>query len=235
VAKTKSGLVKRYRRRRQKAARSNPSSSPRRNPPVLTDLFMDIGPGFAAFAANRLATRAASVAISKRWPQLAPHAGVIASAATTALAWLGAHRVKVLEPFHTPIILGSAIATGQTVLQTYFPKLGWIVSDASGDVQAPAQQMTVTNGAGGQQVMSPDDFVVTDENDAWYSYNDARDPGPTYTKQRQKANTANAAQTAAQAPAQAAQADDGDDSIFDVLEDQEGGDAWSSSLHAQAS
>lgn len=225
-----SKLVKRYgKRKRAKRNPSSVSSSLRRNPIVsdLVALAEQVVPGVAGFAAGRLATRAAQAAVAKRWPKYANHAGAAASIGTVLLAYVGAHRVKALEAYAPSIVVGSAIAAAQSIIQIYLPKLGWIVSDASPDITAlaPGDNRVITTDVNGNQaVMGPGDFDVADDDSHWYDYNDARDPGPTYTKAKQQ----NAAKQQAQAqqPAPSSQAQQAvepsdDDSIFDVLEEDE--------------
>jgi len=167
-----------FRRRR---AKKNPGE-PRRNPPLGTDIVEYIAPGFAAFALTRFLTRVASVQIAKRWPSRAKHAGAIASIGAFAAAWFGAHRVKSIEKFHHPIVVGSGLAAIQSLVQLYLPAFGWMVSDASPELAAAKIAV-----AGGGTLASllpstaspppvPAGFQETDAN-TWYSYNDAFDAG----------------------------------------------------------
>lgn len=210
----KSKLVNRIKRRRSLSRNPAPSA----NPPMLQDMAELVGPGFGAFATTRLATRAAQTQIEKRWPGWGKHAGAVASIGSFLAAWFLAHRWKPLERFHTPIVMGAGIAAAQSLLQLYVPRLGWVVSDASADAQATTTTTVTNNGTQIQATSgSEDDFEIVDEN-AWYAYNDARDPGPTYQRARQQ----NAQrQPAAENPAQQAVQPSDDDSIFDVLEDDE--------------
>lgn len=170
-------LHKRYRRRR---FRDNPA--PRSNPPLLQDLVEFIGPGFAGFAATRFLTRMAMVQIAKRKPSWAPHAGAIASLASFFAAWFLAHRVKLLERFHTPLVVGSGIAAGQSLLQIYAPnKLGWLVSDASPEVYqlsagAPDGSMPMIASGNGQSPL-PAGAQATSDDPADYVYDDRYDAG----------------------------------------------------------
>lgn len=158
-------LHRRYRKRR-----SSPSSSPRRNPPLLRDLAEFIGPGFAAFAATRFGTRLAAQAIAKRKPSWGKHAGALASAGAFVAAWLLAHRVKWLEKYATPVAVGAGIAAAQSLIELYVPKLGWMVSvaDASPAV-APTQ--LATNAA----VRLPAGFDPVDDDPGVYTYSENYD------------------------------------------------------------
>jgi len=154
----------------------------KRNPPFATDMVAQIIPGFAAFAATRFVTRTAAIQIAKRWPKYAKHAGAIASVGTFAAAWLGAHRVKYLEKYHDMVVIGSGIAAIQSLVQLYLPAFGWVVSDCSPQLAAPASTKPLL---ASQQVQLaghtrpaaiPPGFKPTTANE-WYSYNDSFDAG----------------------------------------------------------
>lgn len=167
---------------RRRHAKRNPGE-PRRNGPIGADIVEYIVPGFAAFAATRFLTRVATVQIAKRWPSRAKHAGAIASVGSFAAAWFGAHRVKYLEQYHHPIVVGSGLAAIQSLIQLYLPALGWVVSDAGPELAA-AKPAAVAMASGASLLPSmsgaapevPDGFEETDAN-TWFSYNDAYDAG----------------------------------------------------------
>jgi hypothetical protein len=172
----KGKLVRRYKRR--KKTRDNPAPRVRHNPPLLTDVAEFVLPAFGGFAATRFGTRVAATQVAKRWPKLGKHAGVIASVGAFLSAWYLANRVKALAPYQMPLVVGAGIATGQTIIQTYIPRLGWVVSDATPELADASttggQQQSVS--AGGQQV--DDNFEILDENTgSWRSNLDASDPG----------------------------------------------------------
>lgn len=104
-------------------------SNPRSNPPITEDLVEHVVPGFAGYGATRLLARVIYGVIIKRKPSLAKHAAAISTIASAAAAWFLVHRWRKIERYHTPIVVGSAIAALQTVIQTYLGKYGWIVSD----------------------------------------------------------------------------------------------------------
>ncbi len=212
-----SKLVKRYKRRKARQSRSGSASSPRRNPPLFTDLMEFVGPGFGGFAATRFATRVTATQIAKRWPKLGKHAGAVASVGSFLAAWLVAHRIKWLAKYHTPIAVGAGIAAAQSLIQLYIPKLGWIVSDATPDLAAAAQQpqQQVTNGQQSSSPSSTGDFEALAEDGGWYVYNDAGDPG-RYASAPKGSPGPSAQQQ------QAAQQQSEDDAVFDLLEDDAG-------------
>jgi hypothetical protein len=119
----------------------------------------------------------ATAQISKRWPKFAKHAGAIASVGTFAAAWLGAHRVKYLEKYHHPLVVGSGLAALQSLIQLYVPKIGALLGD-------PVQQQPMMAGAKQAPLLAapavtapiPQGFAPTTANE-WYSYNDSFDAG----------------------------------------------------------
>jgi hypothetical protein len=156
------------------------SSKPRRNPPVLADLAEFIVPGFAAFATTRLLTRMAAVQIAKRSPTWAKHAGAIASVGSFVAAYYGAHRVKMLEKHHTPIVVGSAIAAIQSLIQLYIPKLGWIIADATPDLAEQSQQqkqLAVAPAPQAQRTIAAAKLQPVDDDPAWYTFDEKFDAG----------------------------------------------------------
>lgn len=205
----KSKLVRRF--RRNKKRRSNPSPAPRRNPPLASDMLEMVGPGFASFAATRFLSRVTATQIAKRWPKFATHSGVAASVGSFLALWYLGHKVKLIDKYHAAITAGAGIAAGQTILQTYFPKLGWIVSDASPDVAAEVAgtSSTGTPMMATQSSSSTDgDFEILDETTgSWRANNDAGNAGRYTQAPRQQRP----------APQQAPLPDE-DSAIFDMLE-----------------
>lgn len=172
-----SKLAKFRRRNRETKPKRNPTA----NPPIGTDVVEYIIPGFAAFAATRLVARISSSQLAKRYPRHAKHAGAIASIGSFAAAWFGAHRVKFLEAYHHPIVVGSGLAAIQSLVQIYLPKLGWILGDPSPEqatkqLPATAGQRALSDPSGAIQPTIPDGFKETTAAD-WYTYNDAFDAG----------------------------------------------------------
>lgn len=160
-------LHRRYGKRRHRSA----DPAPRRNPPLMSDLAEWVGPGFAGFAATRLATHIASTQIAQRKPSWGKHVGAGVSIGAFLAAWFLAHRVKFLAKYHTPVTVGAAIAAIQSLLQLYIPKLGWMVSDASPELEAaslaPSQQLAAQHA----------DLQPTNDDPNEYTYNDSFDAG----------------------------------------------------------
>lgn len=161
-------LHKRYGKKRSESSKSLLRS----NPPLFRDVAEFIAPGFASFAATRFLTRIASVQLARRKPSWGKHAGAITSVASFAAAWFGAHRVKFLERYHTPIVVGSAIAALQSIIQLYIPKLGWMIADASPDM---TDDLKLAD-SGGQQPL-PAGVELLDDDPNLYTYNDSFDNG----------------------------------------------------------
>lgn len=151
----KKGLAKIAKRRRQRAA------APTKNPPLGSDLLSSVLPGFAAYAASRLLSRLAYAIIQRKWPRLGKYAGAAAATGTFGAAWIGAHRIKQLQPYHDVIVIGSGIAALQSIAQL-IPKYGWIVSDPlPGDVapaQLPASTATPDEVAAAAAEMNGDEY-----------------------------------------------------------------------------
>lgn len=161
----------RIQRRYKSKKKKNPggSSSPKHNPTTLADIGEFVGPGFAAFAATRFGTRVIATQVGKHKPSLGKHAGAVASVGAFFAAWLLAHRVKWLHKYHTPIVVGAAIAALQSLIQLYIPRLGWMVADATPEIGAAS---TKTDGS-----IPLEDFEATDEDPDAYTYNDSYDAG----------------------------------------------------------
>lgn len=160
------------------------------NPPLGVDIVQYIAPGFAAFAATRFLTRAATIQISKRYPKHAKHAGAIASLGSFAAAWFGAHRVRSLEKYHHPIVVGAGLAAIQSLVQIYLPMIGWIVSDATPDISSKAVaaksaqraiSSPISRGLPSASVEPPISEIPAGfeqiDAAAWNSFNDAFDKG----------------------------------------------------------
>lgn len=86
-------------------------------------------PGFAGYATTRLIARIAYVQLSKKWPSAARHLAAGSTAGSFLAAWYLLPKFKKFEPYAESAALGAAIAALQTLVQTYLPKFGWMVSD----------------------------------------------------------------------------------------------------------
>jgi hypothetical protein len=149
-------------------------TSPKHNPPLFTDLVEYVAPGFGGFAATRFLTRVASTQVAQRAPSWGKHAGAVASVGSFLAAWFLAHKVKWLEKYHTPIVVGSAIAALQSLLQLYLPNaLGWMVSDATPELAGAAQSKLSAQ----DQQLAQMRLQPTDEDPNEFIYNDAYDAG----------------------------------------------------------
>lgn len=165
-------------RRLSKRYRRNPESF-KSNPPLWQDIWEFVGPGFASFAATRFLTRVAATQLAKKKPSWGKHAGAVTSLAAFAAAWWGAHRVKWLQKHHTPIVVGAAIAALQSLIQLYIPRLGWMVADATPELES-AESLQITDSTGDgttERLAAGIEYLDEDPNE--YTYNDAFDPGIT--------------------------------------------------------
>ncbi len=149
------------------------------NPPLAVDFVSFVGPGFLAFVATKTITRGVTTLVAKKYPgmpvQFQKHVKVASAVAAFAGAYYGAHRVQKLEAYHTPIVVGAAIAMAQTVLHTYLPGLRWLLADTV-DPQPALSGMVGTNTAGPKLRARP---TAAPESDA-ASYMPA-EPGATAT------------------------------------------------------
>lgn len=158
----------------KKRRESNPSRAPRKNPPLLSEIGEFVLPGFAGFAATRMLTRMASVQIAKRKPAWAKHAGAIASIGSFVAAWLGANRVKLLEKHHTPIVVGSAIAAIQSLIQLYVPMLGWVISDATPEITVE-RTAAIAAPPNPMQIAAASRLQPVNDDPDWYTFDDKYD------------------------------------------------------------
>jgi hypothetical protein len=190
----------------------HPPRTARHNPPLFTDIAEFVVPGFGAFAATRFATRIAATQVAQRAPSWGKHAGAVASLASFAAAWFLAHRVKWLEKHHTPIVVGSAIAALQSIIQIYIPMLGWVVSDATPEFTAAAQgNLSVQDKQLAQMQLQP-----TDEDPNEFMYNDSYDAGRHSGPQGRASMKTGAIPPATQGgPVQQTQGDDVSDLAID--------------------
>jgi len=154
--------------------KDKPRRNPEHNPPLFTDILEFVGPGFAAFATTRLVTRVATTQIAKRAPSWGKHAGAAASAGTFLAAWFLGHKLKWLERWHTPIVVGSAIAALQSLLQLYLPAIGWVVSDASAVLPNASSQNALT---AQDQALAQMHLEPTNEDPGEFVFNDSYDAG----------------------------------------------------------
>lgn len=187
MARKRSRMHKRYGRKRKHHSDGG-GGGYRANPPLFADLAEFVGPGFLSFAATRFLTRVATVQLAIRKPSWGKHAGAVTSIAAFLGAWWGASRWKVTAKYTTPIVVGSAIAALQSLIQLYIPKLGWLISDATPDVE---QLKLAANG--GRPQLPPDLEYVDDDDPNLYTYNDQYDAGRYSASNGQAAQAAKAA------------------------------------------
>ncbi len=195
--------MSRTRRRIQRSKRrpSKPEAAYRSNPPALTEIAEFVLPGFAAFAGARFLTRIVATQVNRKRPTWGKHAGAATSVITALAAMYGAGRVKQLAPYHTPVVVGTSIAALQSLIQLYFPKFGWMISDASDQL---VQEAKLGAGAAGALPMSlPHPAIqagarqgmhleLLDEDPDDYSFNDSFDAGRAGGAQQPAASAAGA-------------------------------------------
>jgi len=97
----------------------------------------------------------------------------VTSVVSFLAAWFLAHRVKWIEKYHTPVVVGSAIAAIQSIIQLYLPTLGWVIADATPEIAAATTTAQNQLAAQSQAAM----LQPTDEDPNEFTYNDAFDAG----------------------------------------------------------
>lgn len=170
MARKRRSLHRRYRRRSREGG---DRPAPRSNPPLLSEIGEFVLPGFGGFAASRLLTRMTAVQIAKRKPAWAKHAGVIASVGSFVAAWWGANRIKALEKYHTPIVVGSALAGLQSIIQLWIPQLGWMLDVDTGENHDELQ----VQAAATQKFIQEAQLKPVNEDPSWFTYDDKYDAG----------------------------------------------------------
>lgn len=134
-------------KRRRRARRRKNAAHMVMNPPVGKDIAQDLVPAFIAYAGTRLASRIAFTLVQRRWPKAGKHVGAATSLGSALAAYLLSSRVETLKEHQAPIIVGSGIATLQTLVRTYVPRYGWIVADYKPEDLEPAGQRQQLPGA----------------------------------------------------------------------------------------
>jgi hypothetical protein len=137
------------------------------NPPILEDITDIILPGIGSYAASRIVGRVAYTVAKKKSPTFGKHAGAVAPAAFLIALWFLVHKVKRLEKYHGPALIGASIGAIQALLQTYLPSYGWILNDYHLDDVLPKaakdQQLAAPQSAGQIEIGGSDDFDALSE------------------------------------------------------------------------
>lgn len=180
-----SKLAKRYRKRH----RSNPDGGGSSS--LAGEVTEIVVPGIAGFAATRLLTKLAVIAIAKKWPSKSKHGGALASIGVVTALWMLMHRWRALAKYQGTATAGAAIAAITNLLQLYVPKLGWLLGDPTElTAGGTATSKAVANAMASAQL--PAGMEEIDDDPAHYTYNDAHDAG------RYAANDRNTPQPGAQ-------------------------------------
>jgi hypothetical protein len=114
---------------RNVASRKRSNPAPKKNPGILEDTWDLVLPGFATYAATRLAGRVAYKMAVKRSPKLAKHVGALTPSLVAGLTWFAVHKIDRLDKYHHGAVIGSCIAAAQSLIQTYVPQVGWLLND----------------------------------------------------------------------------------------------------------
>lgn len=133
------GAIKRVnpakaRKARKRAAGRSQSRALAANPVGgLSSILESAGLAFGSYAVTRFVSRVAFVQLSPKYPKLAPHLHTLSSLASTVATYYAAQHIEALKPYDEELVIGSVIASAQSVVQHYLPKFGWIVSDVAAD------------------------------------------------------------------------------------------------------
>lgn len=178
-------MAKRLKKKASKARRSSTTTKSttrtvvtKRNPSGFGELADYALPGIGGFVASKAISRLAAAQLAKRWPTKAKHVTAGVSIGTFLALWFLGHKWKWLAKYQMPAVVGSAIATVQSLMQLYAPnKLGWLVGDPGQAIglQMLATQQQISNA---QPVSTlPDHLEEISDDPRYYTYNDAYDAG----------------------------------------------------------
>jgi len=114
--------------------------------PALQDIAEFVIPGFVGYGVTKFASRIAYTQLMKRFPTASKHMAAGSTLAVAAAVWFLANKVQRTKKYHIPATVGASIAALQTLIQTYLPKYGWMVSDLQATSSAPL--LTTSTGVG---------------------------------------------------------------------------------------
>ncbi len=142
-----------------KAKRKNPETLPKSSE---MELAVNIGAGFAGYAAVRFFARMVFSQVIKKYPHIAQHTGAAASLIAAVAAYFTSKHWKKLSPQHEAIAIGAGIALLQSVITTYVPKLGWVVSDYKAEEYTSKSALPITGGAEATSDFDLDALLASD-------------------------------------------------------------------------
>ncbi len=135
--------------------------APVANPPDMSELAEFILPGFAGYGATKMLSRIVYTQLSKRYPNAGKHL----AAGSTVLAFLGSwfllHRIKKLAPYQMPATVGAGIAALQTIVSSYLPRYGWMVSDV--DAVTPKRNGSILTSSSNVETLFPGGPEIVDD------------------------------------------------------------------------
>jgi len=131
------------------------------NPPLVEDVTMMILPGLGSYAATRLTGRLLRAFLEKRLPKVAPHLGPVGNLGAFVALWFAAHKVRRLQRYHTPIVVGAGIALVQAIIQTYLPRLGLLLDAAPVQTVATPQATSGVPRRRRMRYVVPGEIVVS--------------------------------------------------------------------------
>jgi hypothetical protein len=124
-------MAKNEKFKKSKIAKYKERRRPKPNPNEDVGVLYNLGAGFGGYAVVRLFARMIYSQAIKRVPKLASHVHFAAGVLGATGVYFGSKYWKRMSEYHEGALIGAGIALLQTGVQTYVPKLGWIVSDIS--------------------------------------------------------------------------------------------------------
>lgn len=88
-----------------------------------------IGVGAVGYGGTRLVQRLAWTLAVKRRPRWAKHVHAAAGILTFGVLAAAGRKVRAMEPYLEPVLIGSGIAAVQGVVTAYLPRFAWLTAD----------------------------------------------------------------------------------------------------------
>jgi len=147
---------------RKRKPRPAAAAAPRSNPSSAPSFWAETGnlvvPGLIGYTGVRLSGRIAYKLGKRKSVAWARHLGALTPVLTASGVILAAHKLESLSEYQQGLVIGSAIAATQSVLQTYLPQWSWFVNDYHLDDVLPLAPPPgeLPNGNGVTQPSIPD-------------------------------------------------------------------------------
>jgi hypothetical protein len=117
----------------------------------MQDLGVQVLPGIGSYAATRFSGKLLRAALGKKFPTLEQHLGPAGNILAAVILWFAVHKSRKLARYHTPIIVGSAVAVLESIIQCYLPRLAVLIDAAPAQPQLAKAAPQATGHANGHQ------------------------------------------------------------------------------------